>query len=88
MKWSKEHLSWTVEQWREVMWSDESPYVLRFGKRTRVWRTFNERYKRWATRATVKHDKKINVWGGFAAHGVGKLYRVIGWSYQSYCTIN
>ena len=60
------------------MWTDESPYVLRFGKRQRVWRTFNERYAWFATKATVKHDKKINVWGAFAAHGVGNLYWIKG----------
>lgn len=88
VKWAKEHLPWTVEDWRQVMWSDESPFVLRFAKRQRVWRTFNERYEPWATRATVKHDKRINIWGSFAAHGVGKLYRVIGRFYNAYFTVN
>jgi hypothetical protein len=27
---------------------------------------------------TVKHDAKLMVWGCFAAHGVGRLYRVQG----------
>ena len=26
----------------------------------------------------MKHDKKINVWGSFASHGVGKFYLVEG----------
>jgi hypothetical protein len=30
------------------------------------------------TVATVKHDKKINGWGCFAHHGVGRLYLVEG----------
>jgi len=30
------------------------------------------------TEATVKHDKKINVWGCFAAHGVGLIHRIRG----------
>lgn len=38
----------------------------------------NERYKPWCTVATVKHDKKIMVWGCFCAHGVGNLYRIQG----------
>ena len=29
-------------------------------------------------RATVKHDKKINIWGCFSYYGVGHLYRVKG----------
>ncbi len=60
------------------MWSDESPYVLRCARRFRVWRSHNERYKPDVTRATLKHDKKIMVWGCFSAHGVGKLHRVDG----------
>ena len=31
-----------------------------------------------ATQASVKHDKKINVWGCFSAHGVGNLFRIHG----------
>ena len=56
----------------------DSPYVLRFNRKTRVWRRHNERYKVFATKATVKHDVKINVWGCFASHGVGNLYEVEG----------
>ena len=76
--WCRAHQHWTIEQWRRVLWSDESPFVLRFNRKTRVWRRHNERYKTWATTATVKHDEKINVWGCFAAHGVGNLYLVQG----------
>lgn len=78
LEWCKERQHWTVDQWRKVLWSDESPFVLRFAKRFRVWRMFNERYNPQCCRATVKHDKKIMVWGCFAAHGVGKLHRVHG----------
>jgi hypothetical protein len=78
LEWCHERKNWTIEQWRKILWSDESPYVLRYAKRFRVWRMHNERYNPQVCRATVKHDKKINVWGCFAAHGVGKLYRVEG----------
>ena len=76
--WCRAHRGWTKEQWARVLWSDESPYVLRFNRKTRVWRRHNERYKRFATKATAKHDVKINVWGCFASHGVGNLYEVEG----------
>ena len=76
--WAKAHLHWTKEQWARVLWSDESPFVLRYHSKRRVWRMHNERYKPWCTVATVKHDKKIMIWGCFCAHGVGNLYRVEG----------
>lgn len=85
VKWAKVHKDWTPAQWRRVLYSDESPFVLRFGKRSRVWRTFNQRYLPWATKATVKHDKKINVWdvlrrtgsGSSAASKVNVFFHVI-----------
>ena len=76
--WCREHVDWTQEQWSRVLWSDESPFVYRFAQRQRVWRTKNEKYSAVTTKATVKHDKRINVWGCFARHGVGRLYLVNG----------
>ena len=78
LAWAQEHLDWSPEQWMRVLWTDESPFVLVFNRRKRVWRLHNERYDPKCTIATVKHDKKINVWGCFAAHGVGDLYLVEG----------
>jgi len=78
LKFARDHLKWREEDWHKVLWSDESPFVLIFNRKTRVWRLHNERYKVHSTIATVKHDKKINVWGCFCASGVGKLYRVEG----------
>jgi len=78
LKWATEHLCWTLPQWRKVLWPDESRFVLIFNKRTRVWRRHNERYKIQHCNATIKHDKKINIWGCFCALGVGNLYRIEG----------
>lgn len=47
-------------------------------KKKRVWRMHNERYSPRCMRGTVKHDKKINVWGCFSSGGVGRLHRIIG----------
>jgi hypothetical protein len=78
VQWCKEHLNWTVEQWRRVIWTDESPFVLRYNGRKLVWRRHNERYIPECTSGTVKHEKKIMVWGAFCAHGVGHLNRIQG----------
>jgi len=78
LKWCLDHQHWSVRRWKRVLFSDESPYVLRFNRRRRVWRRPGEKYLAACLKGTVKHDKKIMVWGCFAAHGVGRLYRVQG----------
>ena len=78
IRWCMARLGWTKAQWRRFLFSDESPFVLRFHGKTRVWRNPNERFYPFALTGTVKHDEKINVWGCFAAHGVGNLYLVEG----------
>lgn len=78
VKWCMDRLHYTKEQWRRFIFSDESPFVLRFNQKTRVWRNIEEKYLPWATTGTVKHDTKLMVWGCFAAAGVGNLYRVDG----------
>lgn len=78
LAWCKARVSWTVEQWEQFLWTDESPYVLRFRAKRRVWRRHNERYAQNCLQGSVKHDIKINVWGCFSAHGVGSLCLVDG----------
>jgi transposase len=78
LKWAKNYVSWTIDQWNNVLWSDESPFLLRYAGRIRVWRQRNERYKEFCLKGTVKHDIKINVWGCFTSSGVGDLKLIEG----------
>ena len=78
LEWCEEFKHKPKSFWRRVLWTDESPYMLRMNVKKRVWRAKNTRFTEDHTVGTVKHDKKINVWGGFAAHGVGILHRIHG----------
>jgi hypothetical protein len=78
LHWAKSHREWSLNDWRRVIWSDESPFMLRYQGKKRVLRCHNERYESMFMQGTVKHDKKINVWGCFAYHGVGHLHLVDG----------
>ncbi len=78
LAWAREHVKWSDDQWRRVLWSDESPFVITWKGRKFVWRTPKERYHVECLAPTVKHPAKIMVWGCFAANGTGYLYRING----------
>ena len=59
-----------IEQWKRVVWSDESPLGCKNQSQQHVWRTKQETGVRGATQGTVK---SINVWGCFSWNGVGDL---------------
>jgi transposase len=78
VKWCKERLTWSQDDWNHAVWSDESSFRIRNLRKFRVWRRKGETIAQKCTRATLKHDKKINVWGCFSAHSVGTFYRIEG----------
>ncbi len=78
LEFSRKHLNWSLSQWKRVIWSDESPFEIRNQTRQRIWRSYNERYKPFALKPTVKHSAKINVWGCFSFDGVGRIYHIKG----------
>ena len=75
VEWCNRHKDWQAEDWRKVLWSDESPFTLRYKGSQRVWRGANQRYNPRNCVETVKHDVKINVWGGFFFTQFPGLYR-------------
>lgn len=40
---AREHQTWTAEEWRSVIFTDESTFTTRFDQQQRVWRTENTR---------------------------------------------
>lgn len=78
LKWCKDHRGWTLDDWRRVIWTDESCFVLRYNGRLRVWRRAHEKFSVKALKGNFKQHTKIMVWGAFAARGVGRLYHIPG----------
>jgi hypothetical protein len=72
------HINKPVDYWKSILWSDESPFQYIMKGRERCWRLPHERYLSHCITATVKHEKKINVWGCFSVNGVGNLYLIDG----------
>lgn len=56
LKWAKKHATWSIEDWKNVIWSDETKIQL-FGSDgiTRAWRKPGERMKKECLQPTVKH---------------------------------
>ena len=64
VKWCKARLHWPIPRWRRILFSDESPFVLRCNRRTRCYRRKNdkkEKHNPELMQGSVKHDKKIMV---------------------------
>ena len=56
LQWAREHQDWSINQWKNVMWSDETKINL-FGSDgvVHVWREKNAALKKECIRPTVKH---------------------------------
>jgi hypothetical protein len=80
LEWAKKYAEWTVDDWREVVFSDESPFTLfrRCGKRY-VRRPIGTRFDPRYISPTVKHGGgKIQVWSCFSYYSVGSMKRIEG----------
>lgn len=79
-KWAEEHLEWTVEDWKRVAFSDETPLCLfqSYGRKY-IWVFPGEQLLDKNVNKTVKHGGgKIQIWGIFSYWGAGPLYRING----------
>jgi len=79
-KFAKAHLQWTADDWKKVLWSDESKFNLCNSDGIRyIRRPVNARFDPRYTAGTVKHKGgNIMVWGAFSLSGIGPLHRIAG----------
>ena len=71
VEWCKQHLHWTNQDWRKVVFSDESTfYVLKRKNQVKIWRTDDERL----VPECVQH---MNTGNG------GKVGICMGWDYEN-----
>ena len=80
LEWAQSHAHWTAEDWKSVIFSDESKFNL-FGSDGRRWcwrkpgEEFDERY----VRKEVKHGGgNVMVWGCVTAMGMGRIVKIDG----------
>ena len=75
LKWCKEHVDWSEQAWRNVVFSDESHFeILNRKNRTYVRRTPTEKDKPFSFQTRSKRGGgSVSVWGCVSAEGVGPL---------------
>ena len=91
LKFAHDHQNWTVEDWKRVLWTDETK-INRIGSdgRVYVWKGKGEPLSDRTTNPTVKHGGggNIMVWGCMGWNGVGKLVEVQGiMNAEQFCEI-
>jgi len=79
-EWAKAHKNWSINQWRKVIWSDETKINL-FGSDGHRW-CWKNRGKGLESRVISQTRKygggNIMVWGCMTAQGAGFATRIIG----------
>jgi transposase len=80
LAWANKCRNWTIDDWRRIIWSDESKYQI-FGSdgRKYCWKKPGEPLKDQHIMPTVKFGGgSIMVWGCMSADGVGELRKIDG----------
>ncbi len=74
LKFTMTHQNWTIEDWKNVAWSDESRFLLRHSDgRVRIWRKERESMDPSCLVSTVQAGGGVMVWGIFYWHTLGPL---------------
>ncbi len=75
IQFTQAHQNWTIEDWKNVAWSDESRFLLRHSDDTvRIWRKEHESMDPSCLVSTVQAaGGGVMVWGVFSCHTLGPL---------------
>ncbi len=74
LQFAQAHQNWTIEDWKNVAWSDESQFLLRHSDgRVRIWRKEHEIMDPSCLVSKVQAAGGVMVWGKFSWHTLGPL---------------
>ncbi|KAK2471173.1 hypothetical protein H9L39_17404 [Fusarium oxysporum f. sp. albedinis] len=75
LAWCLAHRDWTLEDWKSVIWSDETAVILLHRRGGyRVWRKSDERFVRSCIRERWKGANEFMFWGCFSYDKKGPCY--------------
>ncbi|KAG0414638.1 hypothetical protein HPB47_008198 [Ixodes persulcatus] len=76
---AQEHSSWTVADWKNVVFTDESAFTTRWDKRQRIWRADRTRFNPVNFQRVASSGRcSVSVWGALSKDGLGHLVRLDG----------
>ncbi len=74
LQFTQDHQNWTIKDWKNVAWSDESQFLLRHSDgRVRIWHKKHESMDPSCLVSTVQAGGGVMVWGIFYWHTLGPL---------------
>ncbi len=74
IQFTQNHQNWTIEDWKNVAWSDESLFLLHSDGRVRIWRKEHESMDPSCLVSMVQAGGGgVMVWGIFSWHTLGLL---------------
>ncbi len=68
LQFAQAHQIWTIEDWKNVAWSDESWFLLRHSGRIRLWHKEHEIIDPYCLVSTAQAGGGVMVWGIFSWH--------------------
>ncbi|KAH7984564.1 hypothetical protein HPB52_022285 [Rhipicephalus sanguineus] len=72
---AQEHRSWTVEEWQNVIFTDESTFTSRWDQQQRTWRTPGTRFDAPNLHRVASSGRcSVNVWGSISKDCLGPLH--------------
>lgn len=76
LAFARRHLNWTVDDWKKVLFSDETRYkIFNSDGMRRVRRPINTRFNPKYVTPTIKHGKgNVMLWGCFSWNGAGPIH--------------
>ncbi|KAJ5511785.1 hypothetical protein N7453_003888 [Penicillium expansum] len=75
LAWCLEHRDWTLEDWKNVIWTDETSIILLYRRRGyRIWCSKDERFLRSCIRERWKGASEFMFWGSFSYDKKGSCY--------------
>ena len=78
LAWAKKYRKWTTADWKKVLFSDESHFMVQGQQSRFVRRSKGEEIRSCHINQGVKHPLKKMFWGSFSFKGIGSLFPVQG----------